>query len=98
MDTWVLLTKMTKNMEGVHVGFLWKVTGKMASRQWDGTWIRAVTGIFLKEAGTQTLETYIDMQQTTVVEWVALGPIYEVFNRQKGYKGGIGAVNRGGGK
>ena len=70
------------------MGLLWDVTGKTASKQWDGTWSRAEVGIVIKEAGTHTLGTYIDRRQTTVTEWVTLKPIYEVCYREIGYGGG----------
>ena len=49
---------------------------------------RAAAVVFLKEEGTQTLGTYVDRHQTTVAEWVALRPIYEVCDRYIGYEGG----------
>ena len=33
----------------------------------------------LQAAGTEPLREYIDKKQETVVEWVALRPIFEVF-------------------
>ena len=38
----------------------------------------------LKESGTQTLGAYIDNQQATVAEWVALRPIPEIYDRYMG--------------
>ena len=38
----------------------------------------------LKEAGTQTLGTYIDKRQATVEEWMELRPILDVYNREPG--------------
>ena len=79
---------MYKNMEGVHAGLLRQVMGKTYKRQRDGTWRnKAATRVF-KEARTQTLGTYIDNRQVTVVEWVELRPILEVCDREIGYKGG----------
>ena len=66
-ETWVLLTEMAKNMEGVHVGFFRKVTSKTARRHWDGTWSRASAESVLKEAGTQNLGTYIDKRQNKAI-------------------------------
>ena len=77
---------MNKTMEGVHVGFLLKVTGKTSNRQWDRTWSRAAAGSVLKEVGTQTLGTYIDRQKKPMTEWVKLIPIYGVYNMDTGYK------------
>ena len=38
--------------------------------------------------GTETLGTYTDKQQETVVYWVALRPIIDICNRETGYEGG----------
>ena len=38
--------------------------------------------------GTETLGTYTDKQQETVVYWVALRPIIDICNRETGYQGG----------
>ena len=45
----------------------------------------------LQEAGTQTLQTYIDRNQVTVTYWVALQPILEVCPKEMGYERGGGA-------
>ena len=42
----------------------------------------------LKEAGTQTLGTYIDKRQEAVAEWVMLRPMLEVCDRETRYEGG----------
>ena len=44
----------------------------------------------LEKAGTQSLGTYIDSRQVTVVTWVALRPILEVCDRDTCYEGGGG--------
>ena len=75
-------------LEGVHMGFLWKVTGNTESRQWDRTWSGAAVLIFLKEEGTQTPGTYIDRWQTKMTEWVTLILIYEVCDMETGRKRG----------
>ena len=85
-ENWVLSVAMTKTLEGVNVGFLWKVMGKMARREWGGTWSRAAAGIFLKESGIQTFGKYIDRRQMTVLEWLALRNIYEFCDRDTCYK------------
>ena len=36
----------------------------------------------LKAAGTQHIRTYIDRRQATVVQWVDLRPIFEVFAQE----------------
>ena len=56
-------------------------------RKWYGTWKRAAVEIFIREAGTQTLGTYIDRLQATVAEWVALRSIYEVCEWETDYEG-----------
>ena len=75
---------MSKKLEGVHVGLLMQVTGKMSKRERDGTWRNEAAGSVLKESGKQTLETYIANRQATVAELVALRPIIEVCDRDTG--------------
>ena len=70
------------------MGFLQQVMGQKSKRQRDGTWRSASAARELKEAGTQTLGTYIDKQQSTVAELVVLRPIIEVCDMDIGYKGG----------
>ena len=45
---WVLLAAISNNLEGVYVGFLRQVTGKMAKRHRYGTWINAEAVSVLK--------------------------------------------------
>ena len=71
-ETWVLSALMYTKLEGVNVGFLRQVMGQKANRQREKTWRSTSAARVLKEAGTQTLGTYIDKQQVKVVEWVAL--------------------------
>ena len=70
------------------MGFLRQVLVNTAKRQREGNWRSAVAEIILKSAGAQTLGTYIDKKKAIVVEWVALRPKLEVFNRETGYEGG----------
>ena len=39
-------------------------------------------------SGTQSARIYIEQQQATMVQWVALRPLFEVCAREKGYEGG----------
>ena len=89
-DTCVLSASMSKNLEGVHVGFLRKVTVKTPKRQRDGTWRSVAAESLLKEAGTNTPGTSIDKRQEIVEDWVASRQILEVFNRGAGYDVGRG--------
>ena len=63
------------------MGLLRQVTGQKSKWQREGTWRSAAESRVSKEAGTQTLGTNIDKRQTTVEEWVALGPVFEVCDR-----------------
>ena len=44
----------------------------------------------LNKSGIQSLGAYIDRQQASVKEWVALRPILEVRKKETGYEGGGG--------
>ena len=86
-ETWVLLAEMSRNLEGVHVILLRQLTGQKAARQRDRTW-RSVEAVRVpKEAGIQTLGTYIEKRQATVAEWVALRTILEICDREMDYEG-----------
>ena len=84
VDTWVLSEAMSRNLEGVHVGFLRYITGKKEKRQRDGTWRSEAAEMVLKEVGTQILRAYIEKWQAKVEEWVALMPILEICDRDTG--------------
>ena len=87
-DTWVLSAAMAKKLEGLHVRLLRQVTRTKEKRYKDGSWQKVASGIVLQGVGTQPLQTYIDRMQVTVVEWVALRPLFEVCVNETGYKGG----------
>ena len=79
---------MSRNLEGVHVGFLRHAMGLKSKRQRDRTWRSAAAARVLNKAGTQTLGTYIDKRQVTVAKWVALIPILEICDRETDYEVG----------
>ena len=85
-EIWVLLTVMYRKLEGVHVGFLGQVRGQKSKRERAGNWRSAAESRVLKEAGTQTMGTYIEKWQVTVVEWVLLRSILKIFNIITGYQ------------
>ena len=78
---------MSRELEGVHIGFLSWITGKRALRQEDGTWRQVAADKVLEMSGTQSLGTYIDRSQAKVAEWVALRPILEVCERKQVTRG-----------
>ena len=51
------LAEISKNMEGVHMGFLRRVTGKTTKRQRGGNWISAAAKSVMNEVGMETLGT-----------------------------------------
>ena len=63
-----MLEAMSRNQEGVHVGFLKQITGQREVRQKDGTWRCVTAEKVLKKAGTHYLGSYIDRRQATVAE------------------------------
>ena len=81
-------SEISQKMEGAHVGFLRKMTGKKVKRQRDGNWRIKALAKALKEARTQTLGAYIDKRQEMVAEWVTLRPILNICDRETGYVGG----------
>ena len=64
------------------------MTGQKAKRKRDGICrIKAPTKV-IKEAGTHTLEEYIEKREEIVEEWLGLRPILEICDRETGYEGG----------
>ena len=86
-DTWVLLAVISRNLEGVHMGFLRQIMGQKANRQREKTWRSEAEEKVLKEARTHFLGEYIDKQEAKMAEWVLLRPILEVYNNETGYEG-----------
>ena len=87
-DTWVLSAAMSRNLDGVQMGFLRHMAGHKENWQRKGTQRSKSADKVLKESGTQTLGAYIDKRQATVAEWVTLRPILEICDRETGYEGG----------
>ena len=56
----------SRNLEGVHVGFLIHMKGQKSKHQRYRTCRNAAAAKVLKEAGTQTLGAYIDKRQAVV--------------------------------
>ena len=78
----------SRNLEGVHLVFLWQIMGQKVVRREDGTWWKVAAYKVLEKAVTQSLGTYIDRRQVTLAEWVALRPKLEVYDRERSYEGG----------
>ena len=74
-------------MEGIHTGFLWKITGKREWRLEDGTWETPGAEVVPEAAGMQLAMTYIGRRQVIVAQWGAIHSLCEVCARGKGYKG-----------
>ena len=78
---------MYRKLEGVHVGFLRRITRQRAVQNKDGTKRQVAADTVLDKAGNQPLRTYIVSRQATKGEWMALCHILEVCDREKNYKG-----------
>ena len=55
---------------------------------YHGTWEKPGSEGVREVVGTHSVITYIGRRQTTMAEWVALRPLYEVCAKEKGYEGG----------
>lgn len=80
-DSWSVLWKMTRMVEGTLVGFLQDITGNRMRRTKNGMWETPAAGGVLRESGMETLATYIGIRQVMVYHWVALLPIFKLFAR-----------------
>ena len=82
-DMWVVSAQTEQKLEGVHVGFLIQVSNSKANRLREGLWRKVETKTVLQGARTQPLQTYLGMRQETVLDCVALRPIFQCM--YKGY-------------
>ena len=87
-ETWVLLASMKNRIEGTHTEFLQYITGKRAKQLEDGTWETPGAEGIREATGTLSERTYIERQQETVAQWMALRPLFKVFTKETGYEGG----------
>ena len=83
------LASMAKRIYGMHTNFLPMITRKRAKQLEDGTWETPGAEGIREAAGTQLDRIYIERCQTTVAQWVALRPLFEVCARETGYEGGL---------
>ena len=67
--------QISRNLEGLHMGFLMHIIGQREVSQEDGNWRQVAAEKVLEKALNQSLGTYIDRRQATVAGWVALRPI-----------------------
>ena len=68
------------------MGFLQEATKSNSKRLRDGLWRKTAAEKGLQGAETQPIQTLFDRRQATVVEWVALRPIFEKCEREMGYE------------
>ena len=87
-ETWIILVAMEKKVEGEHTRYLRHITGKQVRQIVDKTWETTVEEVAREAAGMQSVMNYIVRPQATVEQWVALRPIFEVCEGDKGYEGG----------
>ena len=73
------LEEMERKVEGTHMGFLRQITGKRARSISDRTWEKPGLEVVQEAAVTQSDMTYIGIRHATVVQWVDLRPIFEVY-------------------
>ena len=98
-DMWVILAAMEKKVERAYTVFLRQMTVKQALRIGERMWETPGAEVVWEASGTQSAMTYIGRHQATVVQWVALQPIFEVCAGDKSYRGvdtggRLGGTNR----
>ena len=87
-ETWVLLESMERKVEGTNFGFLFHIKGKRARALEHRTRETHDAEGVQEAAGEKLASIYIERQQATVAQWVALRPLFEVFAMDTGYEGG----------
>ena len=88
LESWGMSNTIMKEVEGKNVGLLQQITGKRAKCQTYGAWEKLVAEEVLWEVETQSEYQYIGRQQVTVVQWVALDLLLEVFLQDTILEGG----------
>ena len=82
------MAEILQKIGGLHMGFLWQVTGMKSLMLGGKTWKKYGSDRLLKAAGTKPLREYINNRQDMVAEWVALRQIFEVCAKETGYEVG----------
>ena len=77
---------MEKRIEGMHTEFLQMITGKRVKQLGYGIWEKQVEEGMREASRTQSDRVCMDGRQTTVAQWVALRPLFEVCARETGYE------------
>ena len=85
---------MVRRLEGTHTEFLQLIMGKRERLLGDGTWEMPKLEGVQKKAGNQSERIYIERQQTTVAQCVALCPSFEVCAKETWYKAAERRRNR----
>ena len=80
-ESWSMAEVTTRTMDVTHISFLRQITVNRAQINTDGTWDTQEAVKLLRSSVIQTLTTYINHRQVTVVQRVALIPIFECFTR-----------------
>ena len=87
-EAWVLLASMANSIEETHTELLQMIMGKRLKQLEDETWETPGAEVTREGLGNQSESIYIEQQQATVAQWVALRPLFEVCARETGYEGG----------
>ena len=87
-ETWVLLASMANSIEETHTELLQMIMGKRLKQLGDEIWETPGAEGTREGLGNQSESIYIEQQQATVAQWVALCSLFEVCTREKGYEGG----------
>ena len=87
-ESWSVSAAMERTLGGIRVGFLKQITGEQSWQNPDRAWMTPEAGEVLGEAEMQLVAMYIGHRYGTVTQWVDLRPIFEVYARYQGYRGG----------
>ena len=82
-----MLSVTERMLVGTHTGFLQQITGKWARQKPDRTFVTPSEGEVLGGVGMKSAATYLGHRQGVVSQWVALRPIFEVFEMDQVYRG-----------
>ena len=78
LETWIMSPWIGKALGGFHHRVVWRLTGWMPQRNFDGTWTYLPLGEEMAEVGVQEVETYATHRQNTVTQFIVTRPIMDL--------------------
>ena len=75
-ETWTITDAMLAPLAGFHHHAARRLTGTVARRQPDGSWLYPPLGKAMKDAGLYSIQTYIWCRQARMVDYISTRAIH----------------------